>query len=401
MMSNNKSKQSWRPATNLVRGGLERSQFGETSEALFMTSGYIYESAEQAERAFKREEDRYIYSRYANPTVRMLENRMSLMEGAKYCQAFSSGMAAVFSALASQLKTRDRVVASRALFGSCHYIITEQLPRFGIETVIVDGRDLDAWEKALSTPTNAVFLETPSNPTLEIVNLKAVTEMAHSAGAKVIVDNIFATPVLQHPFEYGSDIIVYSTTKHIDGQGRTMGGALLTNDQEFFENQMTPFIRHTGPCMSPFSAWVCLKGLETLPIRVNHHCTSTLDVANYLSELKGINRVIYPGLKSHPQHDLAMSQMSAGGTIVSFEVAGGKEGAFKFLNALELIDISNNLGDAKSLATHPATTTHSRLSPEERAEFGIGDDLVRVSVGLEDVDDIKEDLARALQAARG
>jgi O-succinylhomoserine sulfhydrylase len=399
-MSNDQSKQSWRPATNLVRGGLERSQFGETNEGLFMTSGYIYDSAEQAERAFKREEDRFIYSRYANPTVRMFENRMSLMEGAKYCQAFSSGMAAVFAALASQLKTGDRVVASRALFGSCHYLITEQLPRFGIETVLVDGRDLGAWEKALSKPTKAVFLETPSNPTLEIIDLKAVTEIAHKVGAKIVVDNIFATPILQHPFDYGCDIIVYSTTKHIDGQGRTMGGALLTNDQEFFDDEMTPFIRHTGPSMSPFNAWVCLKGLETLPIRVNHHCISTLDVANYLSEQKGVDRVIYPGLKSHPQHDLAMSQMSAGGTIISFEVAGGKEGAFKFLNALELIDISNNLGDAKSLVTHPATTTHSRLSSEDLSEFGISDALVRVSVGLEDVNDLKEDLARALHAAQ-
>ena len=399
-MSDDQSKKSWRPATNLVRGGLERSQFGETSEGLFMTSGYIYKSAEQAERAFKREEDRFIYSRYSNPTIRMFEKRMSLMEGAKYCQAFSSGMAAVFAALASQLKTGDRVVASRALFGSCHYLISEQLPRFGVETVLVDGRDLDMWEKALSQPTNVVFLETPSNPTLEIIDLKAVAEMAHNASAKVVVDNIFATPILQHPFEYDCDIIIYSTTKHIDGQGRTMGGALLTNDQGFFEDELTPFIRHTGPSMSPFNAWVCLKGLETLPIRINHHCVSALHVADYLSEQSSINRVIYPGLKSHPQHDLAMSQMSAGGTIVSLEVAGGKEGAFKFLNALELIDISNNLGDTKSLITHPATTTHSRLSLKERTEFGIRDDLIRISVGLEDVNDIKEDLARAIQAMR-
>ena len=399
-MSDDKSKESWRPATNLVRGGLERSQFGETSEGLFMTSGYIYESAEQAERAFKREEDRFIYSRYSNPTVAMFEKRMALMEGADYCQAFSSGMAAMFAAVASPLKAGDRVVASRALFGSCHYIIAEQLPRFGVETVLVDGRDLNAWEEALSKPTKAVFLETPSNPTLEIIDLKAVTEMAHKAGARMVVDNIFASPVLQHPFEYGCDIIIYSTTKHIDGQGRTMGGALLTNDEEFFNDEMTPFIRHTGPSMSPFNAWVCLKGLETLPLRVKHHCASTIDVAEFLGEQNGINRVIYPGLKSHPQHDLAMSQMSAGGTVVSFEVVGGKEGAFKFLNALELIDISNNLGDAKSLVTHPATTTHSRLSDDERAEFGIGDDLVRVSVGLEDVDDIKEDLVRALKASQ-
>ena len=395
-MSDDKSKESWRPATNLVRGGLERSQFGETSEGLFMTSGYIYESAEQAERAFKREEDRFIYSRYSNPTVAMFEKRMALMEGADYCQAFSSGMAAMFAAVASPLKAGDRVVASRALFGSCHYIIAEQLPRFGVETVLVDGRDLNAWEEALSKPTKAVFLETPSNPTLEIIDLKAVTEMAHKAGARMVVDNIFASPVLQHPFEYGCDIVVYSTTKHIDGQGRCMGGAVL-GPKSFNDDHLTQFIRHTGPSMSPFNAWVMLKGMETLELRVKRHCESAKQVALHLRTLPGVDRVIYPGLEDHPQAALAQRQMKDGGSLVAFELSGGKSVAFKALNGMNLIDISNNLGDSKSLITHPSTTTHQRMPEEERLHLGITDGLLRLSVGLEDVEDLKDDLKRSLR----
>ena len=389
----------WRQATKQVRGGTERSAFDETSEGIFLTSGYVYESAGEAEKAFKGECERYMYSRYANPTVTMFEKRLALMEGAETCVSTATGMAAVFAALASQLKTGDRVVSSRALFGSCHYIIAEQLPKFGVETVLVDGTDLDEWKKALSKKTQCVFLETPSNPCLEIVDIQAVSDLAHNAGASLIVDNVFATPVLQKPLELGADIVMYSATKHIDGQGRTLGGAILTNDDDFIENALTPFMRHTGPSLSPFNAWVLLKGLETLDIRVERHCKNALTVAEFLEGRKGVGKVLYPGLKSHPQHELAMAQMSDGSTIVSFEIDGGKEAAFRFLNALGLIDISNNLGDAKSLTTHPATTTHQRLSEEERQELNITDGLVRLSVGLEDAEDLKEDLDQALAAA--
>ena len=390
----------WRRETQMVRGGLERSAFSETSEGLFLTSGYVYCSAEEAEQAFTGEKQRYMYSRYANPTVTMFEKRLALLEGADICVATSSGMAAVFASMASQLLAGDRVVASRALFGSCLYIIDEQLPKFGIETVLVDGADLEQWKQALSQKTQCVFLETPTNPCLEIIDIRAVCDLAHEAGARVIVDNVFATPVLQHPLELGADIVMYSATKHIDGQGRTMGGAILTNDMDFFENSLTPFFRHTGPTLSPFNAWVMLKGLETLDLRVQRSCDNALAVAEFLSGCKGINKVLYPGLDSHPQHELAMAQMSAGGTLVSLEVDGGKEAAFKVLNAFGLIDISNNLGDAKSLCTHPATTTHHRLSPEERHAINITDGLVRLSVGLENVDDLKEDLDQALGKAK-
>ncbi|MGH6661469.1 MAG: O-succinylhomoserine sulfhydrylase [Rhodospirillales bacterium] len=390
---------AWRQATKLVRGGTERSHFGETSEGLFLTSGYVYESAEEAEQSFKGEKKRYMYSRYANPTLTMFETRLAQLEGAKYCVSTASGMAAVFAALASQLNAGDRVVAARALFGSCHYIITQQLPKFGIESVLVDGTDLEQWKKALSKKTRCVFLETPSNPALEIIDLRAVCELARNAGASLIVDNVLATPVLQRPLEFGADIVMYSATKHIDGQGRTLGGAILTNNADFIEKSLTPFMRHTGPTMSAFNAWVLVKGLETLELRVTRHCANTRAVAEHLSGRRGIRKVIYPGLKSHPQHNLAMSQMSDGGSIVSFEIAGGKQAAFRFLNALRLVDISNNLGDAKSLTTHPATTTHQRLSPEERLEMGITDGLVRLSVGLEDAEDINDDLDQALAAA--
>lgn len=395
---NDQADNNWRKATQLVRGGMSRSGFEETSEAMYLTSGYVYGSPEEAEAAFKGETKRYIYSRYANPTVSMFEQRLALLEGANFCVGTSSGMAAMFAAIACQVKAGDRVVASRALFGSCNYILTEQLPRYGVETVLVDGTDLDQWRAALSKPTVCVFMETPSNPTLEVIDIEEVSKLAHAAGARVVVDNVFATAVLQSPLELGADVVMYSATKHIDGQGRTMGGAILFNDEAFMSDCLEPFFRHTGPSMSPFNAWVMLKGLETLDIRVQRHCDNAEKVAAFLGDQARINKVIYPGLASHPQHELAKKQMARGGTMVSFEVDGGKDGAFKFLKALKLIDISNNLGDAKSLTTHPTTTTHQRLSEDERLELGITPGLVRLSVGLEDVDDINEDLGQALSA---
>ncbi len=401
MGDDHRTDKSWRQATRLVRGGTERSHFAETSEGIYMTSGYVYATAEEAEQAFKGDLNRFIYSRYANPTVAMFEKRLAMLEGADLCMGTASGMAAVFASLACMLNAGDRVVASRALFGSCHYIVSELLPCYGIETVLLDGTDLAQWEEALSRPTACVFLETPSNPTLEIIDIKAVADLSHAAGAKLVVDNVFASPILQRPFDFGADIVVYSATKHIDGQGRAMGGAILTNDEDYFENQLKTFLRHTGPSLSPFNAWILLKGLETLDLRVRQHAVNARAVAEFASSLKGIDRVIYPGLPSHPQYELAAAQMDDAGNIVSFDIEGGRDGAFRFLNALRLIDISNNLGDAKSLTTHPATTTHQRFAPEVRAEMGIGDGLVRLSVGLEDVEDIKEDLAQAVAAAAG
>jgi len=387
----------WRQQTRLVRGGLARSGFEETAEAIYMTSGYVYPSAEEAEAAFKGEVSRFVYSRYANPTVAMFEERLRLLEGAETCRGTASGMAAVFAALISQLKAGDRVVSSRALFGSCHYIIAEILPRYGIDTQLIDGRDLSAWQAALEGGARAVFLETPSNPTLEIIDVAAVCELAHAAGARVVVDNVFASPVLQHPLQLGADVVVYSATKHIDGQGRAMGGAVLAS-QQFHDDHLNQFLRHTGPSMSPFNAWILVKGLETLDMRMRQHCANTRIVAEFLEAQEGVERVFYPGLDSHPQAALARRQMRDFGSVVSFEIDGDKQRAFRFLNALRLIDISNNLGDAKSLITHPATTTHQRLKPEERAELGIGNGLVRLSVGLEDPEDLKEDLAQALVA---
>ena len=393
----NSTTRRWRPQTAMVRGGLARSAFDETSEALYLTSGYVYGTAEEAEAAFKGDKDRFVYSRYANPTVSMFEERLRLLEGAEACRATASGMSAVFAALMAPLKAGDRVVASRALFGSCQYIIAELLPRYGIESVLVDGRDLGAWEAALAPGAQAVFMETPSNPTLELVDIKAVSELAHAAGARVIVDNVFATPVLQRPLALGADIVVYSATKHIDGQGRTMGGAILCSEA-FVKDHLQMFYRHTGPSMSPFNAWVMVKGLETLELRVERHCANALAVAQFLEGQSGVTKVLYPGLASHPQAELAKRQMQGGSTLVAFEVAGGKARAFRMMNALGLIDISNNLGDAKSLITHPATTTHQRLKPEERAELGISDGLLRLSVGLEDPADLIEDLEQALRA---
>jgi len=392
---NSTTTRRWRLQTEMVRGGLTRSGFDETSEALYLTSGYVYSSAEEAEAAFKGDKERFVYSRYANPTVSMFEERLRLLEGAEACRATASGMSAVFASLMAQLKTGDRVVASRALFGSCQYIVAELLPRYGIESVLVDGTDLKAWEQALAKGAKAVFLETPSNPTLEVIDIQAVSELAHAAGATVIVDNVFATPVLQRPLALGADVVVYSATKHIDGQGRTMGGAILCSEA-FIKDHLQMFYRHTGPSMSPFNAWVMVKGLETLDLRVERHCANALKVAEFLEGQSGVTKVLYPGLPSHPQAELAKRQMSGGSTLVAFEVAGGKARAFRMMNALATIDISNNLGDSKSLITHPATTTHQRLKPEERAELGIGDGLLRLSVGLEDPADLIEDLEQAL-----
>ena len=332
----------WRRQTQLVRGGTRRSPWQETDEAIFMTSGFVYDRAEDAEAAFKNEIDRFIYSRYGNPTVEMFQDRLCLIEGAEACRATASGMAAVFASIACYVKTGQRVVASRALFGSCAYILTDILPGYGIETVLVDGTDLDQWRDALSQPTAAVFLETPSNPGLEIIDLPAVCEMAHTAGAQVIVDNVFATPLLQHPLELGADIVVYSATKHIDGQGRCMGGAIL-GTQEFIDI-LSPFYRHTGPSLSPFNAWIFLKGLETMEMRVREHCSNAARIADFLTEQSGLSRVLYPGLSSHPQHELAKKQMSDFGTVVCLDLDGSKDRAFRFMNALQLVDISNNLG---------------------------------------------------------
>lgn len=384
---------SWQPDTKAVRGGINRTSFEETSEALFLTSGYVYDTAEAAEAAFAGETDRFIYSRYGNPTIRMFEERLRLLEGGEACWATASGMAAVFNALLALVKTGDRIVAARGLFGSCSIILSELLPRFGVHTEFVDGTDLEAWKRALSTPAKAVFFETPSNPMLELVDIAAVSELAHRAGATVVIDNVFATPVHQQPLRLGADVVVYSTTKHIDGQGRTLGGAII-GSTEYISDKLQPFMRHTGPSMSPFNAWVALKGLETMRLRVDHQHAAALEVATFLDER--LERVIHPFLASHPQHQLALAQMSGGGTLVTFEVPGGKDGAFAVLNRLRLIDISNNLGDAKSLITHPATTTHRRLGEAGRAAAGITDGTLRVSIGLEAIADIIADLDQAL-----
>lgn len=398
MTVNKPVQDSWRAQTLAVRGGTKRSEFGETGEAIFATSGYVYEYAEQAEDAFKDRVDRFIYSRFSNPTVDMFQDRMALIEGAETAKATATGMAAVFASMASMVSAGDHVVGSRALFGSCLYILTEILPRYGVETTIVDGTDLDDWAAALQRPTKCVFIETPSNPGLDIVDISAVSELAHAAGAKVIVDNVFATPLLQKPLELGADIVVYSATKHIDGQGRCLGGVVL-GDAEYCEDTLKPFLRHTGPSLSPFNAWVMLKGLETLDLRIRRHCENAQSVTGYLEARNDLLKVRYPGSPNHPQHALAARQMSDFGSLVTFSLAGGKERAFKFMNALKLIDISNNLGDSKSLMTHPATTTHQRLSEADRAALGLDDGMVRLSVGLEDPEDVKEDLEQAFAAA--
>ena len=386
---------AYRPATLLVQGGIERTPYGETAEALFLTSGFVYDNAEQAEATFQASIDHYQYTRFGNPTVAMLERRLALIEGAEACCATATGMAAVNAALLAQLKVGDRLVASRALFGACHWIVSTLLPRFGITTEFVDGADLEQWRAALATPAAVVLLESPSNPMLEIVDLRAVAELAHAAGAIVVVDNVFATPLLQKPLQFGADVVVYSCTKHIDGQGRVLGGAVLGR-QKWIAETLQPFVRNTGPVLSPFNAWLLLKGLETLALRVGAACRSAAAIADFLAEQPGIARVWYPTRADHPQRELAMAQASDGGTMVTFEVAGGKEAAFRLLNALRLVRVSNNLGDSKSLITHPATTTHMKIGVEERARLGITDGVVRLSVGLEDVEDLKDDFAAAL-----
>ncbi|QCU77149.1 O-succinylhomoserine sulfhydrylase [Citricoccus sp. SGAir0253] len=390
----------WDQQTLAVRGGIDRTPFQETSEALFLTSGYVFETAEAAEAAFNGEAERYVYSRYGNPTVEAFQERLRLLEGAEACFATASGMSAVFTALGALLSAGDRVVAARSLFGSCFAILNEILPRWGVETVFVDGADLSQWERALATPAAAVFFESPSNPLQEIVDIRAVVELAHAAGAQVVVDNVFATPLLQRATELGADVVVYSGTKHIDGQGRVLGGAVLGR-REFIDGPVRHLMRHTGPALSPFNAWTLLKGLETMALRVGHSTASALRIATWLEDQPGVRRVLYPFLASHPQHELARAQMSGGGTVVTFELEPGtgsaKERAFRLLNGLELVDISNNLGDTKSLITHPATTTHRAMGPEGRAAIGLGDGVVRLSVGLEAADDLVADLDRALR----
>lgn len=390
--------EAWGEATKLVRGGLERSQFGETSEALFLNSGFVYPDAETAAARFAGDDDGFVYSRYGNPTVSMFEERLRLLEGAEACYGTASGMAAVFTSLACQLTAGDHIVASRALFGSCFQIVTNILPRFGITFELVDGKDLDAWKKAIVPETKCVFLETPSNPTLEIIDLAEVAELTHKVGARLVIDNVFATPILQKPLDYGADIVIYSGTKHIDGQGRCLGGAILSTE-EFKEEELKPMIRHTGPSLSPFNAWVLLKGLETLKLRVSAQSQSALAIAEALQSVPGITRVIYPHLDSHAQADLARAQMGQGGTVVTFDIDGGRAEAFDVLRRLTIVDISNNLGDSKSLITHPASTTHRNIGEEERARVGIGDSMLRLSVGLEETDDLIADLAQAVGAA--
>ena len=392
------SDRKLRPQTEMVHGGTLRTPFGETSEAMFLTSGYVYETPEQAEARFKGEDDGFVYSRFANPTVRMFEERMIALEGAEAARATATGMAAVTAAMLCQLSAGDHVVAARALFGSCRYIVEDLLPRFGIESTLVDGCDLDQWRAARKPNTKVFFLETPTNPTLDVIDLRAVAEIAHEAGARLVVDNVFATPVLQKPLEFGADVVVYSATKHIDGQGRCLGGVVLGSDQ-FVTDHLANFLRQTGPALSPFNAWVMLKSLETLDLRVRRHCENAIAVADFLGSQEKIARVIYPGRADHPQHNLAKAQMDMPGNMIAFEVKGGKEAAFRLANRLEVIKISNNLGDAKSLITHPATTTHQRLTPEARAELGISDAMLRLSVGLEDAADLTEDLGLALDAA--
>ncbi|OUJ02187.1 O-succinylhomoserine sulfhydrylase [Acetobacter cibinongensis] len=396
-MSDHKTPSAWRPATRLLHAGLERTEFGETSEALFLTSGFVYDNAEQAAKTFTGEVEHYQYSRFANPTVTALERRLADLEGAEACVATSTGMGAVSSALLSHVRAGQRVVASRALFGSCHWIVANLLPQYGVETVFVDGGDLNAWAEALSQPTAAVLLESPSNPMLDVLDLQAISDLAHKAGALVVVDNVFASPLYQKPLELGADVVVYSCTKHIDGQGRVLGGAVLGR-KDWITETLQPFTRNTGNALSPFNAWVMLKGLETLSLRVDAMARNAATVADYLADAPGILSVRYPGRKDHPQYALAQKQMSGGSSMIAFEVAGGQEGAFAFMNALQLIAISNNLGDARSLVTHPATTTHMKIGTEERARLGISDGAIRFSVGLEDSADLIDDLARGIAA---
>ncbi|MEI2736834.1 MAG: O-succinylhomoserine sulfhydrylase [Rhodoblastus sp.] len=388
-----------RPATRLVHGGALRSQYGETSEALFLTQGFVYDTAEAAEARFKGNDPGFIYARFGNPTVAMFEQRMALLEGAEAARAAASGMAAVTTALMGLVRSGDHVVAARALFGSCLYIVEEWLPRFGVSSTLVDGTDLDQWRAAMRPNTKVCFLESPTNPQLEILDVAAIAKIAHDGGAKLVVDNVFATPLLQQPLALGADVVVYSATKHIDGQGRCLGGVILSSQKMIDDHFHNP-LRQTGPALSPFNAWVMLKGLETLPVRVAQQGASAARLADVLAELPGVARVLYPFRKDHPQHDLARRQMAGGGTVIALDLAGGKQAAFRFANALRVVKISNNLGDAKSLVTHPATTTHQRLPQQAREAMGIGEGMLRLSVGLEDVQDLIEDVTQAAEAMR-
>lgn len=385
-----------RPATRLVHGGTMRSQFGETSEALFLTQGYVYETMEKAEARFKGEVPGFLYSRFSNPTVAMFERRMAELEGAEAARATASGMAAVTASVMGQVKAGDHIVAAKALFGSCRYVVEDLMPRFGVACTLVDGTDLAQWKAAMRPNTKVLFLESPTNPQLEIIDIAAVAEIAHAGGALLTVDNVFATPLLQSPLELGADCVVYSATKHVDGQGRCLGGIILASEQ-FIQEKIHNLLRQTGPALSPFNAWVLLKSLETLPVRVNQQMQSATRLADYLAGKPGVLRVLYPTRKDHPQYELAQKQMRGGGTVFSFELAS-KEAAFRFANALKIVKISNNLGDAKSIITHPATTTHQRLPLEARLETGIPEGLLRFSVGLEDAEDLIDDVNRGLAA---
>ena len=390
------AKRAYRPETHLVQAGVLRSQFGETSEALFLTQGYVYDTARTAEKRFTNEEPGYQYSRFSNPTVNMFEQRMAALEGAEAARATATGMAAVTTALMGQVRAGDHIVSSKALFGSCLYVVEEHLPRYGVASTLVDGCDLDQWRKAVRPNTKTFFLESPTNPALEVIDIKAVAEIAHAVGATLVVDNVFSTPLFQKPLELGADCVVYSATKHIDGQGRCLGGVIL-GSEKFIQDNNHQLIRQTGPSLTPFNAWVLLKGLETLAVRVRRQTDTAATVAVALAEHPKITRLIYPGRPDHPQAEIVRRQMQGGSTLVAFEVAGGKAAAFRFQDALKLICISNNLGDAKSLITHPATTTHQRLPAAARAALGISDGLVRLSCGLEHPDDIVEDLITALK----
>lgn len=381
--------------TKMVRGGTNRSNFGETSEAIFLNSGFCYNDANVAESRFNGEAPGFVYSRYTNPTLKSLEDRLKLLEDAQGCTVMASGMAAVFASIMCQIKAGDHFIASRVLFGSCYYIATQILPNYGIEVTLVDGTDLNEWKKAFKKNTKVVFIETPANPNLEIIDIKAVADLCKSNNAKLIVDNIFASPYLQKPLELGADIVVYSTTKHLEGQGRTLGGCIMA-DEKFINEILLPFHRHTGPALSPFNAWIILKALETFPLRMERQCSNALKIAQFLESHKKIKKVIYPGLKSHEQYEIAKKQMKNGGAMIAFEVRGDKDDTFKFMNKLNITDISNNLGDAKSLITHPATTTHSNISEEERQKIGITASMCRFSIGLENADDLINDLNQAL-----
>jgi O-succinylhomoserine sulfhydrylase len=388
-------KKQLRPATTLVHGGILRSQFGENAEAIFLTQGFVYDSAEAAAARFKGDEPGFIYSRFSNPTVAMFEERMRLLEGAGAARATASGMAAVSAVFLCHLKSGDHVVSAKALFGSCRYVIEELLPKYGITSTLVEGSDLSQWKKAVTPNTKAFFLESPTNPTLEVIDIAAVAEIAHKARARLIVDNVFATPLLQKPLQLGADIVVYSATKHIDGQGRCLGGVILA-DEQFVADHLHTFLRQTGPALSPFNAWVLLKGLETLHLRVERQTASAATLADRIAEHRNVTRLLYCGRPDHPQADIIRKQMTGGSSVITFEVKGGQKGAFRAANALHVIRISNNLGDAKSLITHPTTTTHQRLSEVARLEQGITPGLLRLSVGLEDVEDLWEDIEPAL-----